>query len=337
MDSRIMKTYTKFPLLTATVGMSVLAFSLAGCAGNGPSAMPTGYKYHSEVYKSPNPPPTPKLTTKQRKYMDVEQAEQFRDGVYELLVRITDRAGMPPKPVYILRPEPMTAFYANIDNDLRESMRSIGYVISDTPENAYVFSYDATIIGRSFNNYVNSRGEKEQISSGEPNVALTLKIFNGAGSKSRMLTHETGRFFIKGAELLHIEEARYNLLPTADSVNNEDRPAVARRSKPVMAMPNRNAEIQMMDMSVESNMTPMAPTIEIDSYSAEPLPLSAQVPLDMPPPSLQAQQPIVAEYDSGVEAYIDENGTLQEPDALGDNRPTLGTSMTGKISKPLQY
>ena len=127
-----------------TAGVSALA--LSGCSH--PNAMPTGYTYHNDTYKSAAPPPSRKITAEQRKYMDAAQAEQFRDAIYDLLTRLSSRAGMPPKPVYILAPDPMTTFYANIDNDLREGMRHLGYAISDVPTGAYVFAYNANLIER---------------------------------------------------------------------------------------------------------------------------------------------------------------------------------------------
>ena len=122
--------------------ISVLA--LTACAAlsacSMPNSLPRGYAYHGEEYKSPNPPESPKFTSQQRASMGPEQADQFRMSVYSLVENLTNRAGMPPKPVYVMKPEPMTPFYANMDNDLRESLRHMGYRLTDTPENAYVIA-----------------------------------------------------------------------------------------------------------------------------------------------------------------------------------------------------
>jgi hypothetical protein len=110
------------------------------------------------------------------------------------------RAGMPPKPVYVLSPEPMTSFYTNLDNNLRQSMRHIGYNLSDSPHDAYVFTYDAMPIS--------------PISDMANNVQLTLRVFTGVGENAKQLTEETGQFFVQGAEKLSITPARYMGLPT---------------------------------------------------------------------------------------------------------------------------
>ncbi len=188
--------------------MGVSLVGLGACSINHPNAMPSGYTHHRDVYKSPTPPSTPKITAQQRQYMDGAQAEQFRDAVYDLLTRITNRAGMPPKPIYILAPEPMTTFYANIDNDLREGMRHIGYALSDMPTGAYVFAYDAQVLEK-------PRGT---ISTGEPNVELVLKIFDSVSEDARMLSEESGWYYIQGAETLKIQPAMYKMLPTRDKI-----------------------------------------------------------------------------------------------------------------------
>lgn len=205
----MMNSHTKYlGLLIAGVS----AVSLSACSTSHPNAMPSGYTYHRDTYKSPAPPPTSKVTASQRKYMDAAQAEQFRDAVYDLLQRLTYRAGMPPKPIYILAPDPMTTFYANIDNDLRESMRHVGYALSDVPVGSYVFAYDARV--------------KEQprgyVSEGEPNVELILKVFDQVSPNARMLSEESGWYYIQGAEYLNIKPAHYSALPTRQRIKMQE-------------------------------------------------------------------------------------------------------------------
>lgn len=213
-----------------TAGVSV--FALTGCAMQHPNAMPSGYTHHNKTYKSATPPPSKKITKQQRQHMDAMQAEQFRDAVYGLLKRVTNRAGMPPKPVYILAPDPMTPFYANIDNDLREGMRHLGYAISDSPIGAYVFAYDARLINKS----------RSAMSAGNPNVELVVKVFNKVGEDARMLTEEIGHYYIKGAEVLHIKPSHYTLLPSREKIMRQidgflapDDPRTASDEKPVPA------------------------------------------------------------------------------------------------------
>ncbi len=237
-----------FVLLTAGVS----ALTLSGCSVVSPNAMPSGYTYHHDVYKSPVSPPSSKVTVPQRYYMDAAQAEQFRDAVYGLLERLTNRAGMSPKPVYILAPDPMTTFYANIDNDLRESMRHIGYALADDPAGAYVFVYDANILER-------PRGE---VSMGEPNVELVMKVFDSIGENARMLTEESGHYFIKGAEELRIQPSRYSTLPSREKIMNQARG----NNAPVVT--SVSAPRVVTDFSTPS-FTPRVP--QASDYASEPM------------------------------------------------------------------
>ncbi len=183
--------------LTALILSScVAALGLAACS---PNAMPKGYVYHDDPYKSPNPPESPKFTELQRSTMGPEQAEQFRMAVYTLVDNLTNRAGMPPKPVHVLKPEPMTPFYANLDNDLRESLRHVGYRLSDSPEGAYAFTYNAEILKK----------EKAVPGDTSPNVRITLHVHDKAGEDGKLLTQELGDFYIQGAEELNVRFASF--------------------------------------------------------------------------------------------------------------------------------
>jgi hypothetical protein len=170
--------------------------------------MPSGYVYHGNDYKSPTPPESAKFTSMQRKYMGPEQAEQFRMAVYDLTSALTEKAGISPKPVYVLDPDQVTPFYTTIGNDLREAMRYLGYVLADSPEGAYVFSYSAS--------HLNKRtplGNPQIVSEGEPNVALALQIYDSVGKDARMLTEQRGNFFIHGAEYYDIPRATFSNVP----------------------------------------------------------------------------------------------------------------------------
>jgi hypothetical protein len=159
------------------------ALLLAGCAQ--PHAIPTGYTYHTKEFKSATPPPSDKFSDEQRKTMTSAQAEQFRQAVYKLAESLTLRAGMPPKPAYILRPEKMSPFYSNIDNNLNESLRHLGYNLASSPVGAYVFTYRVESLG----------GD---------NVRIGLQVHDRIGRDSRMLTEESSTFVISGAEQMMI-------------------------------------------------------------------------------------------------------------------------------------
>ena len=200
-----------FQKLSTILTLGISTFSLSACSIGHPNAIPTGYTYHHEEYKSAMPAPSSRVTSEQRATMDVAQAEQFRNAVYDLVSRLTERAGLPPKPVFVLPPKNMTSFYAHIDNDIRESMRSIGYAISDRPEGAYVFSYSADLINV----------PRDTETTKHPNVEMILRVFNDADPKARQLTQEVGRYFIHGAETFDIYPTVYADLPTYQTVRHQ--------------------------------------------------------------------------------------------------------------------
>lgn len=191
--------------------LGVSAISLGACSFGHPNALPSGYTHHHQEYKSPAPTPSYKITAKQRANMDAVQAEQFRNAVYDLLTKITSRAGLPPKPVYVLQPDTMDHFYSNIDNDLRESMRHLGYAISDVPNDSYVFTYDARYISP----------PRDSVEGSHPNVELTIKVFDESVPDATQLTHETGRYYIKGAKHLYIKPTNYSQLPSYTKIKEQ--------------------------------------------------------------------------------------------------------------------
>ena len=290
-----MVSHRKFYGLLA-IGVSTI--SLGACSVGHPNFMPSGYTYHHQDYKSPTPAPSRKVTGKQRHYMDALQAEQFRDSVYDLVSRLSSRAGMPPKPVYVLAPDPMTTFYANIDNDLRESMRALGYAISDIPAGAYVFAYNAQYLDT-------ARGIDM---AGQPNVELMLKVFDSAAPDARQLTQETGRYYIQGAETLYIQPTHYAGLPTYQRIKNQIKGFEAREAEP-----ERTA------------------TGELNHVVA---PQSQQMPM-LHAPSMM-EPPVPPEYNTrpvqGV--VIDSTGVSYADPAMSDYQPSAPRA---RISKEIDY
>lgn len=259
------------------LGVSLVA--LVGCAA--PSAMPTGYNYHHDTYKSATPPPSRKVTAEQRRYMDAAQAEQFRSAVYQLLESLTQRAGMPPKPVYILAPNPMTTFYANIDNDLREGMRHIGYALSDMPTGAYIFTYDAQLL----------EVPRGYISTGQPNVQLVLKVFDKIGEDARQLSEESGNFYIQGAEGLHIQPSLYDTLPSRHQI---------------MAQEDGFNAIQPRTVGQDNipSYTPMSYTAPEVSFSEPTASVETYIPRS-PSIETQYQEPVMVETFDGPQQGIE--------------------------------
>lgn len=183
---------TRYPALFFSAAALLIT---AACAH--PSPIPTGYVYHDGLYKSALPPESSKVTKAQRAVMGPEQAQQFRTALYDLVDRLTDRAGLPPKSVYVLPHDPMNAFFAQVDNDLREAMRHTGYTLAASPDNAYTFTYDALLIEKPELDPV----EYPQAAvASDNNVEIILKVFKGAGEQAAQLTEERGLYRIDGAE-----------------------------------------------------------------------------------------------------------------------------------------
>jgi hypothetical protein len=195
---RLMSRFAKVSFLALSTCAALAACSM-------PNSLPRGYVYHNDAYKSPNPPESPKFTSQQRTAMGPEQADQFRMAVYGMVENLTNRAGLPPKPVFILKPEPMTPFYANLDNDLRESLRHLGYKLSDSPEGAYGMAYNANILKKP----KPAPGVTEPVIDTSPNVHLVLYVLDGVGEEAKILTQEEGDFYIRGAEELNVPFASF--------------------------------------------------------------------------------------------------------------------------------
>jgi len=187
---------THFKRSRAALALTACTITLAACAA--PNYFPDGYTHHAKAYKSQDPPPSPKFTQEMRATMGPEQADQFRLAVYALVERLTERAGMPPKSVHVVKPDKMTPLHANIDNDLRESLRHMGYKLADMPgPESYAFAYSAAVI-KDWN------GNPMADDGATANVRIALYVYDRAGEGSRLLTQEIGDFYIKGAEVLNI-------------------------------------------------------------------------------------------------------------------------------------
>jgi hypothetical protein len=185
-------TFTKTWAVKGLATCAVLA--IVGCSGvNMPNYFPDGYTHHAnpnQAYRSDGSFPSRKFTQKQRAVMTGDMANQMRMSVYTLAETLTLRAGLPPKPVYIAQrhPSDISPFDALLDNDLRESLRHLGYRLANTPDDAYA---------------MRTRVEKIQGAVPDaPNVTITLEVYDSAGDEARLLTTESGNYFIKGADVL---------------------------------------------------------------------------------------------------------------------------------------
>ena len=253
-----MTSFSKFNHILL-IGASAVGLSACGIFGD--HAMPSGYTYHHNEYKSPVAKPSKKVTVEQRQFMTAVQAEQFREATYDLLEKLTMRAGMPPKPVYISAPVPMTTFYANVDNDLRESMRHIGYNLADTPQGAYIFTYEAMpLVSTAENPTAN-------------NIQLTLRVFDGHYAEARQLTEETGQYFIQGAHLLEMGPANQAFLkPSGKQMFNK------KVKQPIARMMPKK---QIMQQS--------APVVEVQPVLPLPVTAPAPAPQSFNTPAMKQQ------------------------------------------------
>lgn len=209
-------SHTSSKIFQTTLLVGAAALGLQACTGVNPSSMPTGYTYHQEVYKSADPIPSPRVTDEQREVMTAAQAEQFRLAVYELVDDLTLRAGLPPKPVYVAAPTPMTPFYSSIDNDLREALLNAGYVLSDTPEESYVFSYEAFILDAPAPQM--DEDGNEIIIKDYENVRLALYVAKTLDVEGTKLTEQVADYRIEGAETLYMPVSSYRIMPYNDYV-----------------------------------------------------------------------------------------------------------------------
>lgn len=202
------------------VGAAVTALNLGACSTIEPNFLPKGYAHHGKVYKSPTAPPSQRVTNDQRAFMGPVQAQQFRTATYDILSRLTARAGLPPKPAYIHAADPMTPFYANIDNDLREAMRSQGYRLAETSDGAYIFKYKAELLP-GYRAY-----DLEDAPTGAPNIRLTLDVLTDIQGSMKVLTHEVGNYYIQGAEELLILSPTRKSQPLENSTRYLDEAGV---------------------------------------------------------------------------------------------------------------
>jgi len=103
----------------------------------------------------------------------------------------------------------------NIDNDLRESLRHVGYRLSDSPEGAYVMTYAAEVLKDKDGKVVSHSAEQGA------NVRLTLFVHDSLGENSKLLTKETGDFYIKGADDMVISPSFFDGVFVPDSAASD--------------------------------------------------------------------------------------------------------------------
>jgi len=243
---------------------ALAGLSLVACASPGP--MPHGYTYHDNgVFQSKTPPKSTRITDAMQANMGAAQAEQFRVATYDLVTRLTARAGLPPQQAYVMSAEPMSAFYTNIDNDLREAMRATGYSLADNAQGAYVFAYDAVLLP----------GARDVAAADmTANVQLTLFIFNMVNGTLNQLTQETGQYYIQGAEDFSILSTMNNLEDLQDRLNPES----ARLRGGADWQASRGYRADEMAGQYDYNVAP----VQVMSEPVEMIPQTPEMLVDMP-------------------------------------------------------
>lgn len=177
------------------------AMLVSGCQTlYAPHLFPTGYVYHKEEFKSPTPGQSAQFSKYDRAVLGKEFEQSVRSATYDLLGRLTKRAGLPPYPVYVLPGVPQTGISLMLDNDLREALRKLGYDLSDTQEQSYIMTYKAELLNRA--------------NAADPNVELVISVLSATGWDARLLTSEVGQYYIEGAERFLSSSPFVNHVPT---------------------------------------------------------------------------------------------------------------------------
>ena len=139
--------------------------------------LPTGYVYHDQLYKVP----VESSSASGARLITNDQAAQIYTAVSDLTTRLTDRAGMAPRPVYVETKKPSLQIQTMMDNDLRDSLRSLGYTLTNDPAQGYIIAH---------------RIKAVNMENSPLNAELTLDIYDGTQEDKRLLTSETGFYKI---------------------------------------------------------------------------------------------------------------------------------------------
>ncbi len=139
--------------------------------------MPTGYVYHDQLYKAP----VQDSSASGAALISQTQAAQIYRAMSDLTTRLTQRAGLAPRPVYVETPAPATQIQTLMDNDLRDTLRRLGYTLTGDPAQGYVIAH---------------RIKPVKIENSPLNAEIALDIFDGRSKKETLLTSETGFYRI---------------------------------------------------------------------------------------------------------------------------------------------
>ncbi len=252
-----MKIYSKTIL---SVSVSLLSAGLLSACGH-PNAMPSGYTHHHNVKNAVDvsaadsvPLSSTYIAAPENQALSLVDVDRAVD---DMLRKITARAGVPPKPVYILKPENPTPFYNAVDNALRTSMRDLGYAISDMKAGAYGMAYNARALRK-------PRGTEND---GHPNVELMLQAYSNVESGARLLTEQSGNYFIKGAKAQDIRALRHDIDLKKSSVQSPIEPVQVKRQDIIIEEPE--IPMLMKQPIIAAPMEePITPDVDFKSLSS---------------------------------------------------------------------
>lgn len=121
----------------------VMILGLTGCQNYfvKPSAIPSGYTYHDDLYKSPPSPEATNLGYTYSEAKNAELVEGMRVKALELFNQLEGQYDMAGVDFYIYNKHLHNAQNATLDNVLRDIVREKGYRISSVPAGAIGLGY----------------------------------------------------------------------------------------------------------------------------------------------------------------------------------------------------
>ena len=129
-------------LLKTVLPVSML-LGVAACQNYfvNPSAIPTGYKYHNQKYKTiPSPEPAD-LGYEYTVEQNDEILRSMRVKISQLLDQLEAENDLANKTVYVFTPHDHNAQNAAFDNVLRDELRARDYYLSGDPNDGYKLGY----------------------------------------------------------------------------------------------------------------------------------------------------------------------------------------------------
>jgi hypothetical protein len=124
----------KMRLAFYPLAFAVAFTALAGCRSvMDPTAMPAGYSYHQNIYKSPPGPPAADIGYPFSSERNDVVVEKWQAAAGRLVSKLESDLNIQPQAVYVESLPHANAFNTSLDYVLREELRSRGYTLANTP------------------------------------------------------------------------------------------------------------------------------------------------------------------------------------------------------------